>query len=251
MKAKKHLGQHFLIDKGVINEIIESIGKYCSKDMPLLEVGPGMGVLTHQLVEQFPLLKAIEFDADMVRVLVDNIPGIKILNEDFLSSDLSTLFTGQAFNLVGNFPYNISSQIIFKMIKNVELIENMVGMFQKEVASRICAVPGNKNNGILSLRIQAHYTTHHLFDIGPEAFNPPPKVQSSVIFLKRKDEYHINCNEALYGQIIKTAFQQRRKKMRNTLKTMVDDLTDPIFQKRPEELNVEDFVNITKIVENQ
>ncbi|MBT8229182.1 MAG: 16S rRNA (adenine(1518)-N(6)/adenine(1519)-N(6))-dimethyltransferase, partial [Bacteroidia bacterium] len=155
------------------------------------------------------------------------------------------------FNLVGNFPYNISSQIIFKMIENVEMIPKMIGMFQKEVAERICAGPGGKTNGILSVRAQAFYKAEKIFDIPPEAFSPPPKVNSSVIVLTRKENYQLPCDEKLFSRIIKTGFQQRRKKLRNTLKSIFDNTEDPIFQKRPEELTVEDFVNLTLIAQKQ
>lgn len=251
LKAKKHLGQHFLSDNSVINNILDLIYEECSQDEALVEVGPGQGVLTNQLVQNYGQFKAIEFDRDMVKVLIQTIDPSFIINEDFLSVDLNELFESKAFNLVGNFPYNISSQIIFKMIENVDQIPLMVGMFQKEVAERICSTPGGKKNGILSLRTQVHYEAEKIFDIPPEAFDPPPKVNSSIIVLRRKEKYMPGCDIKIYANVIKMSFSQRRKKMRNTLKGMVEDLENPIFQKRPEELSVEEFVNIAIDIENQ
>lgn len=251
LKAKKHLGQHFLSDTFVIDKIIDLIKQKCPQNEPIIEVGPGQGVLTFELLEHFTQFKAIEFDRDMIKILIQKMDPKHIINEDFLSVDLSELFENETFNLVGNFPYNISSQIIFTMIKNVHRIPIMVGMFQKEVAERICSTPGGKTNGILSLRAQAYYETEKVFDIPPEAFDPPPRVQSSIIVLKRKENYELPCDEKIYARAIKTSFQQRRKKMRNTLKGMVDDLEKPIYQKRPEQLSVEEFINIAIQIENQ
>jgi len=251
LKAKKHLGQHFLTDTSVINHILEVISTHCPKNEALVEVGPGQGVLTDALVNNFESFKAIEFDRDMIKVLVQKIDPQKIINEDFLSVDLNEIFEGQTFNLVGNFPYNISSQIIFKMLDNVAKIPVMVGMFQKEVAERICATPGGKKNGIISLRAQAFYNAEKIFDIAPDAFDPPPRVQSSIIVLKRKDNYILRCDQKIYSRVIKMSFGQRRKKMRNTLKGMVDDLDKPIYQKRPEQLSVEEFINIAIDIQNQ
>jgi len=251
LKAKKHLGQHFLTDKSVINDILMAIQKACPSDMPLVEVGPGQGVLTYPLAESYEEFKAIEFDRDMIAVLSEQLPPHKLLQDNFLSVDFSTLFRGEGFNLVGNFPYNISSQIVFKMLDNRSMIPTMVGMFQKEVAERICAAPGTKANGIITLRTQAYYHAEKLFDIGPSAFNPPPKVNSSVIKLTRKENAALPVDESIYNNIIKISFQQRRKKLRNTLKSYLQDLDDPILQMRPEQLGVQDFINIVALIEKQ
>jgi len=251
LKAKKHLGQHFLRDQQVIASILEEITTYCPKSEPILEVGPGQGVLTYSIAETYPQFKAVEFDRDMIAILIQKLSPQLLINENFLTVNLSELFEGQAFSLVGNFPYNISSQIIFKMLDNLDLVPRMVGMFQKEVAERICAQPGNKTNGILSLLAQAYYDTEKLFDIGPLAFDPPPKVNSSVIALKRKEPYTLPCDFKIYKKIIKTSFQQRRKKLRNTLKPFLTDLDMELLQKRPEQLGVEEFINIAQLIEKQ
>ena len=202
MRAKKHLGQHFLRDQAIISRIIASIKEHCSEDIPLVEVGPGEGVLTHELAASFPAFRAIEFDRDMVALLTKMIDREKVIQDNFLSVELSSLFDGKPLNLVGNFPYNISSQIIFKMLDDISLVPVMIGMFQKEVADRICADPGSKANGIITLRTQAYYKAESLFDIGPEAFSPPPRVMSSVIKLTRKEETTLPCDPAVYLSLI-------------------------------------------------
>jgi 16S rRNA (adenine1518-N6/adenine1519-N6)-dimethyltransferase len=251
LKAKKHLGQHFLTDQNVVSDIIDLIKSRCAEDTPLLEVGPGQGALTFALAAHFPFFKALEFDRDMISVLEKRLDADKFIAAEFLSFDFNGLFDNKEFNLVGNFPYNISSQIIFKMIDNFERIPLMVGMFQKEVAERICATPGGKKNGILSLRVQAFYDCELVFNIAPDAFDPPPKVNSSIIVLTRKKQHLLDCDPATYARLIKTSFSQRRKKMRNTLQAMVDNIDDPIFQKRPEELSVEEFVNIARNIKTK
>lgn len=250
MKAKKHLGQHFLINQVIIDQIIDLIKKEVHKDKPVLEVGPGQGVLTFALNNHFQTFRAVEFDRDMIPFLLKELEVDKIINEDFLQLNLKSVYQ-DPFALVGNFPYNISSQIIFKMIANRTQIPVMIGMFQKEVAHRICATPGGKKNGILSLNAQAFYDAEIAFDILPDAFNPPPKVDSSVIVLRRKKDFELGCDEKLYSRVVKLAFSQRRKKLRNTIKSMIDDTSDPVFQMRPEQLSVEEFVNIVKIIEVQ
>lgn len=251
MKAKKHLGQHFLIDQQVIGDILQQISQHCPLDEAILEVGPGPGVLTYRLAETYNQFRAVEFDRDMIAILVQKLSPELLINENFLTVDLSSVFDGKSFSLVGNFPYNISSQIIFKMLDNLDLVPKMVGMFQKEVANRICAEPGSKANGILSLLAQAYYKAEKLFEIGPQAFNPPPKVDSAVIALTRKEDYTLPCDFKIYKKIIKASFQQRRKKLRNTLKPFLHDLDLELLQKRPEQLGVEEFVSIAQIIESQ
>jgi len=250
LKAKKHLGQHFLINEAVIESIVNLIKDECLQSEPILEVGPGKGVLTYHLIEHFEKFTAVEFDRDMVKILIQKIDPQRIVNEDFLGLDLKSVYN-EEFALVGNFPYNISSQIIFKMIANCSQIPIMVGMFQKEVAERICSTPGGKKNGILSLNAQAYYKAEKIFDIWPDAFDPPPKVDSSIIVLRRKENYELPCDPKLYSRVIKMAFSQRRKKLRNTIKSMIDDTSDPIFQMRPEQLSVEEFINIVSLIEEQ
>ena len=251
MRAKKRLGQHFLTDKQVIDSIIELIRTHCPNEFPLVEVGPGQGVLTLALIDIFSQFKAIEFDKDMVAYLEQRMDPNKIIQADFIKLNLREDLKFESYNLVGNFPYNISSQIIFKMLENVAHIPVMIGMFQKEVADRICATPGGKQNGILSLNTQVFYNCKKMFDIGPEAFSPPPRVNSSIIFLERKKNIDLPCQIENYSKIIKMAFSQRRKKMRNTLKGMFENTESEIFHKRPEQLSVEEFVNITVEFENQ
>jgi len=244
LKAKKHFGQHFLRDQCVIDRIMLEIGRSCSMDMPLLEIGPGQGALSVSLARHYPEFVALEIDRDMMAVLSPLLPEGSLMFEDFLKADLPSLFEGRPFNLVGNFPYNISSQIIFKMIEHVDRIPQMVGMFQKELAERVCSGPGTKANGVISILSQAYYETEILFTIGPQSFDPPPKVESAVISLRRKEASGPECDYKLFRRVVKQAFQQRRKKMRNTLKSFNIDTENPIFQKRPEELGVADFVNI-------
>ena len=251
MRAKKQLGQHFLIDKSVILRIISNISNKCSSEIPLLEVGPGQGAITLELLKDYPEFKAVELDKDMIEILRLHLKPDQLINMDILRLDMQELFDGREFNLVGNFPYNISSQIIFKIIENRHQIPVMIGMFQKELAERICSSPGGKSNGILSLNAQAYYQAEILFNIGPEAFDPPPKVESSVIIMKRKDDYQLGCDENLYRAVVKQAFSQRRKKMRNTLKSFDLDLESDIFQKRPEELGVDEFVNIVNSIKTK
>lgn len=219
--------------------------------MPLLEVGPGRGALTFTLADTYRQFVALELDSDMIAHLRANLSGGTVLHEDFLKADFRGLFNGEAFSLVGNFPYNISSQIIFRMIDHADRIPVMVGMFQKELAERICADPGSKANGVISLLAQAYYTAEIAFHIGPQCFDPPPKVESSVIVLHRKTADGPGCDPVLFKRIIKQAFQQRRKKMRNTLKSFALDLEDPLYQKRPEELGVSDFVNIVNSIKQK
>ncbi len=252
MKAKKRLGQHFLTDNSVIAKIIAAIKDNCSAEQPLIEIGPGQGILTYELDETYPQFRAIEYDRDMIAILSQRIATEKLIQDNVLFTDLDSIFEGKPFSLVGNFPYNISSQIIFKMLENRTLVPTMVGMFQKEVAERICASPGSKKHGIISLRTQAFYEAELLFDIPPTAFNPPPRVQSAIIKLVRKADYEVfPCDETIFNRIIKVSFQQRRKKLRNTLKPFLNDLDMEILQQRPEQLGVKDFINIAQLIEKQ
>ncbi len=216
----------------------------------VLEVGPGKGILTTFVADRFPSFLAVEADRDMVAYLQEHHPEWQdhILEADFMKLDLATVFDGQPFQLIGNFPYNISSQIIFRMIENREIIPEMVGMFQREVARRIVSGPGNKEYGILSVLAQAWYEGTYLFTVDRGAFQPPPKVQSGVIRLQRKPNATLGCDEERFIQVVKTAFGQRRKMMRNTLRSLCEDpglLEDDLFSQRPEQLGVEAFVSLT------
>jgi len=243
---KKWLGQHFLNDDQIALEItnylLPSIGN-------VLEIGPGMGVLTKHLLEKDYSLKLIEIDKESVEYLKTQFENIQdcVIEGDFLKYDLFSIFNN-SFSIIGNFPYNISSQILFKSLENKELITEIVGMFQKEVAERICSQKGNRTYGILSLLIQAFYNVEYLQTVNPEFFTPPPKVKSAVIRLTRKENYKLDCDEADYFRIVKKAFNQRRKKLRNALNEFrfTQDVPLELFQKRAEQLGVEDFVLLTQ-----
>lgn len=251
VKAKKYLGQHFLKDMGVAQRIAESL----TLDGPtaVLEIGPGMGVLT-QFLLQNPLidLTAVELDSESVVYLHEHYPNLKVIEADFLKMDLKSLFSDK-FCIIGNFPYNISSQIFFKMLDNKDSIPCLSGMIQKEVAERIAAPAGSKTYGILSVLMQAYYKIEYLFTVGAHVFDPPPKVQSAVIRFTRNEVSQIDCNEQLFKTVVKTAFNQRRKTLRNSLKPIVESghpmYADPIFDLRPERLNVAAFIDLTKRVE--
>lgn len=232
----------------MIDNIHEAIFKHCKNDIPLLEIGPGQGVLTQLLNKRYPQFKAVEFDTDMIELLKLSINEDRLVQADILKTNLGQLFEQESINVVGNFPYNISSQIIFKILDNVSKIPVVIGMFQKEVAERIAAAKKGRQKGIITIRAQLHYKVTKLFDIGPDAFDPPPKVQSSVILMERKEDYLPDVDISKLSKVLKAAYGQRRKKMRNTLKAYFDNLDDPIFQKRPEELDVEEFVNIAKLI---
>jgi 16S rRNA (adenine1518-N6/adenine1519-N6)-dimethyltransferase len=254
MKAKKSFGQHFLIDENIGHEISQSL---IVKDFGprVLEIGPGKGFLTKYLVQNEAIeLKAVEADTDMVDYLTKNniLEPSQIIFLDFLKLSLQKVFDGQQFSIIGNFPYNISSQILFKMVNHKELVPEMVGMFQKEVADRVVAPPGSKTYGVISVLVQAYYTGKTIIAVGPQCFNPPPKVNSSVIRLVRKDNLELGCDERLFRHVVKSAFGQRRKMLRNTLKPIVNDptvLEDIYFNQRPEQLGVEQFVHITNLLE--
>ncbi len=247
MKAKKHLGQHFLHDRAVIDRILTEIYKHCDESIPVIEVGPGPGILTYELAEKYKQFLAVDVDRDMIDQLSEKLPATQLRHADFLHIDITELFSDQ-FHVVGNFPYNISSQIIFKVLDNVARIPVMIGMFQKEVAQRICSSPGTKANGILSIRTQAYYNVELLFEVPPTSFYPPPRVDSAVIILSRKADYGLPCDPKIFKNVIKMAFQQRRKMLRNSLKSFMLDEVD-FMHKRPEQLGVSDFINIAQIIQ--
>lgn len=254
VKPKKFLGQHFLKDLDVAQKIADTVD--AMPLLPVLEVGPGMGVLTQFLVPKQRDLKVVEVDYDSVPYLHERFPqlGNNIIEGDFLKMDLNDLFNGKPFVLTGNYPYNISSQIFFKMLENKELIPCCTGMIQKEVAERIASKPGKKAYGILSVLIQAWYEVEYLFTVNENVFNPPPKVKSAVIRMTRNATTNLGCNEALFKQIVKTTFNQRRKTLRNSIKPILGKdcplTTDELFNKRPEQLSVQEFVQLTNNVEH-
>ena len=251
VKPKKYLGQHFLIDNNIAKKISNTLD-YKNYDN-VIEIGPGMGILTKEIIKKkIPFV--VEIDKESVKFLKIHFPELKnkIYNEDFLKFDLKKVFIGQ-FAVIGNFPYNISTQIVFKVIENRNQIPFFSGMFQKEVAERICEPPGSKKYGIISVLSQLFYTTDYFFSVSPNVFYPPPKVYSGVIKMKRKENFNLECNEDLLIKIVKTSFQQRRKTIRNSLKSLSlpkNLLEDGIFDLRPESLSWQDFVKLTKMIEN-
>lgn len=253
VKPKKFLGQHFLKDLKVAQDIADTVD--ACPNLPILEVGPGMGVLTQFLLPKERTVKVVEVDFESVAYLHEAYPQLAdhIIEADFLKMDLKQLFNGQPFVLTGNYPYNISSQIFFKMLDNKELIPCCTGMIQKEVAERIAAGPGSKTYGILSVLIQAWYRVEYLFTVSEHVFNPPPKVKSAVIRMTRNETQVLGCNEKLFKQVVKTTFNQRRKTLRNSIKPILGkdcQLTeDPLFNRRPEQLSVQEFIELTNQVE--
>ncbi|MFV0539637.1 MAG: 16S rRNA (adenine(1518)-N(6)/adenine(1519)-N(6))-dimethyltransferase RsmA [Aestuariibaculum sp.] len=252
VKAKKHLGQHFLKDETVALKIADTLT--LNGYNTVLEIGPGMGVLTKYLLKKDITTYVIEIDTESVIYLQNNYLNLasRIIEKDFLKFDLNQVFNGGPFAIIGNFPYNISSQIVFKTLEMRTQIPEFSGMFQKEVAQRICAREGNKTYGILSVLTQAFYNAEYLFTVPPNVFNPPPKVDSGVLRLTRKDNFSLSCNEILFFKVVKTAFQQRRKTLRNSLKSfgLSDNLREePIFNLRPEQLSVEQFISLTRQIE--
>lgn len=250
VRAKKNLGQHFLVDTSIAHNIVNSLsGDY----LDVLEVGPGMGALTSILLENDVYrLHVVEIDQESVAYLEQHLPQLcgRIWQENFLKMDFDKIFS-QPFSIIGNFPYNISSQILFKILDEKDKVPEVVGMFQKEVAERIASAAGNKSYGILSVLLQAFYDIEYLFTVHENAFNPPPKVKSAVIRLKRNQVQHLDCDEKMFKQIVKTAFNQRRKMLRNSLKNICfeEDFTKKrIFDQRPETLSVADFIYITQHV---
>lgn len=251
VRAKKYLGQHFLKDMDIARRIAESLA--ITEKTSVLEIGPGMGVLT-QFLLQNPMidLKAVEVDGESVEYLHQHFPQLNVIEGDFLKLDLKIIFP-EKFCVIGNFPYNISSQIFFKMLDNKDSIPCLAGMIQKEVAERIAAPAGSKTYGILSVLMQAYYKIEYLFTVHEHVFDPPPKVKSAVIRFTRNDVSKIDCNEQLFKSVVKTAFNQRRKTLRNSLLPLVEKgnpmFADPLFDLRPERLDVAAFVDLTNRVE--
>ena len=250
VRAKKFLGQHFLKDLSVAQRIADTIA-----EGRVLEIGPGMGVLTQYLLKN-PNLQttAIEIDRESVAYLKEWYPELHLIEGDFLKLDLSVIYPDGEFCVIGNYPYNISSQIFFRVLDHKDRIPICSGMIQKEVAERIASKPGKKAYGILSVLLQAYYDIEYLFTVDEYVFNPPPKVKSAVIRMTRNNRQGLGCDESLFKNVVKTAFNQRRKQMRNSLMGLVGKenpiLNDPIFTKRPEQLSVEEFISLTQLIQN-
>lgn len=248
VKAKKFLGQHFLKDETIAARIANSLS---GQQTRVLEIGPGMGVLTKYLVVNDHLdFRAVEIDRESVAYLNHHYPSLKVIDGDFLKMDLTSLFD-DSFAVIGNFPYNISSQILFRVFDHRNLIPEVVGMFQKEVAERVAAGPGSKVYGILSVLLSAFYDIEYLFTVDEHVFNPPPKVKSAVIRLRRNNVSSLECDEKMFVAVVKAGFNQRRKTMRNALKPLGKDLSsvpDELLQKRAEQLSVADFILITNLL---
>ncbi|WP_374542123.1 16S rRNA (adenine(1518)-N(6)/adenine(1519)-N(6))-dimethyltransferase RsmA [Flavobacterium sp.] len=249
VKAKKHLGQHFLTDESIAKDIADSLS--LSGYKKVLEIGPGMGVLTKYVLEKPIETFVIEIDTESVEYLQTHYLNLapNIISKDFLKYNLKEVFEEEPFAIIGNFPYNISTQIVFKTLEMRDQVPEFSGMFQKEVAQRICSKKGSKVYGILSVLAQAFYDCEYLFTVPPTVFNPPPKVDSGVMIMRRKENYKLDCDEKLLFTVVKTAFNQRRKTLRNSLKSLnlSDKLQeDAIFALRPEQLSVEDFISLTQ-----
>jgi 16S rRNA (adenine1518-N6/adenine1519-N6)-dimethyltransferase len=252
VRAKKHLGQHFLTDESIAVQIADTLS-YNGYNK-ILEIGPGMGVLTKYLLNKPTTTYVIEIDRDSVAYLGEHYPKLegKIISQDFLKYNINEVFQDEPFAIIGNFPYNISTQIVFRCLELRHQVPEFSGMFQKEVAERICSKKGNKVYGILSVLVQAFYETEYLFTVHEHVFNPPPKVKSGVIRLKRKENYQLPCNEKMFFSVVKMGFQQRRKTLRNSLKSfnLSDNLKeDSIFDIRPEQLSVSQFIELTQKIE--
>ena len=263
VRPKKQLGQHFLTDQDVAQKIANTVD--ACPGLPILEVGPGMGVLTQYLLPKGRPVKVVEIDTESVAYLKEHMPqlGEDILEDDFLRMPLDRIFSGEPFVLTGNYPYNISSQIFFRMLEYRDLIPCCTGMIQREVALRMAAAPGSRTYGILSVLLQAWYDIEYLFTVDEHVFCPPPKVKSAVIRLTRNSVTSLPCQEALFRRVVKTTFNQRRKTLRNNIRpllTQIDTeqtgkgiqpkdhtewLAQPLFQKRPEQLSVQDFIQLT------
>lgn len=258
VRPKKNLGQHFLTDLGIARRIADTVDAF--PDIPILEVGPGMGVLTQYLVRKSRKVKVVEIDTESVAYLHHNFPLMHedIIGEDFLRMDLSKVFEGRPFVLTGNYPYDISSQIFFKMLDYKDLIPCCTGMIQREVALRIASAPGNKAYGILSVLIQAWYDVEYLFTVDEDVFNPPPKVKSAVIRMTRNHITDLGCDEKLFKRLVKTVFNQRRKMLRVSIRQMFpgvkaseEYMTGEVMTKRPEQLSISQFVELTNLTETE
>jgi 16S rRNA (adenine1518-N6/adenine1519-N6)-dimethyltransferase len=252
VKPKKYLGQHFLNDEMIAKQIADTLTLEGYADV--LEIGPGMGILTKYILEKPISTYVIEIDPESVEYLQANFLNLapRIIQENVLRYDFSNAFGTRPFAIIGNFPYNISTQIVFKALENRDQIPEFAGMFQKEVAQRICEKEGSKTYGILSVLVQAFYEADYLFTVPPSVFIPPPKVESGVLRLTRKADYSLPCDEKLFFRVVKAAFQQRRKTLRNSLKTynLSDNLkANTIFDKRPEQLSVQAFIDLTAAIE--
>lgn len=253
VRAKKGLGQHFLRDHQIASDIVDAL--IMGDRTKVLEVGPGMGVLTRFLLEKKTFeTTVVEIDRDSVSYLKTHIPELeeRIIEGDFLQMDLKNKFLSTPFSLIGNFPYNISSQILFKVLDNRELIPEVVGMLQKEVAERICTGPGSKTYGILSVLLQAWYKAEYLFTVHEDVFDPPPKVKSAVIRLTANGRTALGCSEKLFKAVVKQSFNQRRKMLRNSIKSFTpryDELDAHTLTRRPEQLSVEEFIQLTNDIE--
>lgn len=251
VRPKKSLGQHFLKDLDVARRIAESLN--VSQKTRVLEIGPGTGVLTQFLLQNSLIeLTAIELDRESVNYLKINYPQLNLIEGDFLKLNLNSIFGSEPFYLIGNYPYNISSQIFFKLLDYREQIPVCSGMIQKEVAERIASNPGKKTYGILSVLLQAYYDIEYLFTVNENVFDPPPKVKSAVVRLTRNERTTIDCDEKMFRIVVKTAFNQRRKQMRNSLQSLISKdnplLNNPIFTKRPEQLSVQEFIELTNLI---
>lgn len=251
VKPKKSLGQHFLANREIARRISDALLVADGTVMNVLEVGCGTGALTQHLLQRSDiLLKGIEIDVESIAYLRENLPAIlpRLYEADFLKSDLRKLFPEGDFCVIGNFPYNISSQIFFKILEYKDDVPQVVGMLQKEVAERLSSGPGNKSYGILSVLLQAWYDIEYLFTVGENEFIPPPKVKSAVIRLRRNGRTELGCDETRFKQIVKAAFNQRRKTLRNSLKAIGVDVPERYAGLRPEQMGVEDFIDLTKMI---
>lgn len=250
VRAKKFLGQHFLTDESIARRIVDSLSP---ETHHLLEIGPGMGVLTKYLIARENTdFHVVEIDRESVAYLHDHYPTLNVIEGDFLRMDMDSLFH-EPYSIIGNFPYNISSQILFKVFENRNAVQEVVGMFQKEVAERVAAGPGSKTYGILSVLLSAYYHIEYLFTVPEHVFNPPPKVKSAVIRLIRNETSRLDCNEKLFVQVVKAGFNQRRKTLRNALRQVdkpLDAVDETFLAKRAEQLSVDEFVTITKAIES-
>ena len=253
VRPKKNIGQHFLVDLNIAKRIADTVDEPYPT-LPVLEVGPGMGVMTQFLVEKPRPLKVVEIDRESVAYLKNTLPSLDIISGDFLRMDLNEVFGGQQFVLTGNYPYDISSQIFFKMLDNKDLIPCCTGMIQHEVAVRMAAAPGNKQYGILSVLIQAWYNVEYLFTVEPDVFNPPPKVQSAVIRMTRNQTTDLGCDWQLFRRVVKTTFNQRRKMLRVSLRQLLPKDSSlftshaSLLSLRPEQLTIPQFVELTNLV---